>query len=87
MDVCPKCHNAIVYGMNCCTGKRTLNIAPEHTLSAMPSILVTVEPEAQVPMACEICGFAQGHDEWKHEVIERIDSLEKIVAELRARKT
>lgn len=90
MDVCPKCHNVIVYGMNCCTGKRTLNIAPDHTLSAMPSILVTAAPEppeARVLMACEICGFTQGHDEWKHQVIERIDSLEKEIATLKGLKT
>ena len=23
MDVCPKCHNKIVIGMNCCTGRPT----------------------------------------------------------------
>ena len=24
MDVCPKCHNQIIIGMNCCTGRPTL---------------------------------------------------------------
>jgi len=87
MDVCPKCHNAIVYGMNCCTGKRTLNIAPEPTLTAVPSILVTAEPEPQILTVCGICGSTDGHDSWKHQVIERIDALEKTVAEMRGRKT
>lgn len=74
MDVCPKCHNQIVYGMNCCTGKRVLNIQgpPEPDLSP------------RVTLTCTVCGsYGWDHDQWKHNMADRVEALEKEVAALK----
>jgi hypothetical protein len=69
MNVCPKCHNQIVYGMNCCTGRRVLNIMPPDPLS--PGL----------PKPCGICGTTGwDHDQWKHDIQARVEKLEKEAA-------
>ena len=71
MDVCPKCHNTIVYGMNCCTGKRVVNIQEP------------VEPPIQ-SIYCRLCGmFGDVHDYWKDAAMTRIKELEKEIADLK----
>lgn len=74
MNVCPKCHNTIVYGMNCCTGKRVLNIQEPPPL------------DFAALLPCRLCGgFGVNHDTWKHDALSRIDDLEKEVAALKQR--
>lgn len=71
MDVCPKCHNQIVYGMNCCTGQRTLNDIRE------------TERGFSIVMSCTSCGASgdQPHDPWRHQISERLLALENEVSD------
>lgn len=75
MDVCPKCHNRLIYGMNCCTGQRILNEPPTPGLADLFTFT-----------SCTVCGPQDGsHDPWKHGLMLRLQELEKEVADLKSK--